>query len=297
MTAMSSTTNIYLVPYHSAPPARGVMRRCSGHFATVEEAIASQEWPYDNGDDPSFFMARHHGNPLTWGVCRQQVRNTIRPGSIVVFFSFTKIETVYRYRMSAVATVANKIDRRMVFKDARFRSRTGRYLNVLIKPENGGWRYDEDDRHSSYRHEDWLWRIASHDGLEKTPFKRRHRTTYRKRWFAEASVDLAKNYVLFSSAPDETYIAPNPPQIAKANRGEHERWMHRALKQLTIDKAAALHRTHRCHLRNTGFGYSHPALTFQLPVHEAVSWRKSLIAALRSEGQSGSHRRTRRPSD
>jgi hypothetical protein len=155
---------------------------------------------------------------------------------------------------------------------------------VLIKPETGGWTYDENDRPASYRHKDWLWRISDHDGLSKTAFDCTHKTAYQQCWFAKPDVDLAENYVLFSSAPDETYIAQRPPQIATAKNGKHERWTDSALKRLTIDKAATLHRNQRAHLRNTGFGYSHPVLRFKLRVSEAVSWRKSLIVALRSKG-------------
>ena len=79
-------TSIYLVCFHSQH--RETTEDCSGQYRAVEEAIQQGEWPYDNGDDPSFFVAGA-GGPLTWGVCRQNLRTAIRQGSIVVFFSFT----------------------------------------------------------------------------------------------------------------------------------------------------------------------------------------------------------------
>jgi len=47
----------------------------------VETAIRDAEWPYDNGDDPSFHMARKSGR-LTWGVCRKGLRNAIKLESV-----------------------------------------------------------------------------------------------------------------------------------------------------------------------------------------------------------------------
>jgi hypothetical protein len=64
----------------------------------LEKAIIDGEWPYDNGDDPSFYVARR-GGLLTWGVCRQDVRNSIEPGSIVVFFAYTSKDGAVYYRL------------------------------------------------------------------------------------------------------------------------------------------------------------------------------------------------------
>jgi hypothetical protein len=105
---MMKKTDVYFVPYHSNP--RQDFNGCSGQYAVVERAINQTGWPYDNGDDPSFY-AQHQGALLTWGVCRQQIRNAIRPGSIVVFFSFTGEGCTTCYRMAAVVTVAEKLDR------------------------------------------------------------------------------------------------------------------------------------------------------------------------------------------
>jgi len=94
--------DIYIACFHSQPGQD--IKRASGQFEVVEKAILAGEWPYDNGDDPSFYQARR-GNPLTWGVCRQNVRNAIQPQDIVVFISFTKAAGAIRYRLCAVATV------------------------------------------------------------------------------------------------------------------------------------------------------------------------------------------------
>jgi hypothetical protein len=228
-------------------------------------------------------MSRRRGGPLTWGVCRQDVRTAIRAGSIVVFFSYSKTGTVYRYRMSAVATVGEKLNRYEIFDDPRFVPHADKYLNLLIRPDLNGWKYDERDRHRSHRHPDWLWRIADHGRLSREQFCTRHQRVREAGGFAGCAIPMARNYVVFSSMSDETYLSPNPPDVAIAERGEREVWVNASLKHLTIDRAAQLHNANRRHLRSRGFGYSHPELRFEMGADEAGDWRRSVIAALRAE--------------
>jgi hypothetical protein len=94
---------------------------------------------------------------------------------------------------------------------------------------------------------------------------------------------MARNYVVFSSEPDETYISPNPPEVAIAERGERELWIDSELKRLTIDKAAQSHRANRGFLRSRGFGFVHPELRFAMASEDAPAWRLSVIAALQAE--------------
>ncbi len=37
-------------------------------------------------------MPRKFGGPLSWGICRQDVRNRLPHGDLVVFFSFRKFK-------------------------------------------------------------------------------------------------------------------------------------------------------------------------------------------------------------
>src|SRR5271157_8582 len=142
VSAQGSTakTAVYLVCFHSQEPA--TLDGCDEQFLTVERAIQNHEWPYDNGDDPSFYVARR-GGPLTWGVCRQDLRNSIAKGSIVVFFSYTPLtKDEVLYRLCAVETVADKLDHRAVYVDRRFSRFRGIYINTLITRRIDGWRYD-----------------------------------------------------------------------------------------------------------------------------------------------------------
>ncbi|MGB8259025.1 MAG: hypothetical protein WCE75_01680 [Terracidiphilus sp.] len=285
MTASGKRTAIYLVCFHSERPTS--LDGTKGQFRKVETAIDNDEWPYDNGDDPSFYVARQ-GGPLTWGVCRQDLRNAIEKDSIVVFFSFTsRPNGDIAYRLCAVATVDDKVDHRAIHDDRRLRRFRNRYINRLITPEKGGWRYDESDRRPKQRHKDWLWRMADYRRATKQNFAEKHQRVYSDQWFAESAVasgelPLAGNYVVFSSRPDRTFISPEPPVVAIAEKGQREKWRNEKLRTLTVCKAASLRSDRRDFLRtgkNSG-GYVHRQLRFDVPADAASSWRGALIKAL-----------------
>ena len=267
---------VYLVAYHSQPSA---VCRGSGRYLEVEQALRENEWPYDNGDDPSFFAARHSGGPLTWGVCRPDVRNAIEPGSVCVFFAYTRVVNKTRYRLSAVATVAYRLDRRSILQDATFSQAD--YANLLIRRQGNGWLYDESDRPQSDRHDDWLWRIATNRTRKKSAFESRHKIIYETGRFDDGDLEVGENYVVFSNQVDQTYISRNPPHVATARPGyEHESWCSEVLRKLTVAKAAECNRQRRDYLRTGAAGYSHRQLVFDVPDGEGAEWRRSLIAAL-----------------
>jgi len=183
-----------------------------------------------------------------------------------------------------VGTVEEKLDRRTVFTDSRFTPSD--YLNILIRPENGGWRYDEEDRpnRTEARHPDWLWRIAAH-GRTTEEFYRQYRAVDETGWFTDAYVPVADNYILFHST-DQTYVAKKPPMVAEAllqPDGENEDWINPELHQLTIGEAAQHHRTQRAFLRikNRTHRNVHVELPFFMRSELAVTWRKKLIDALK----------------
>lgn len=279
-------TSIYFAPYHSQPGA--CLAGSSGLFRRVEEAIASCEWPYDNGDDPSFHAARR-GNPLTWGVCRQNVRNSknIQPGTIVVFFAFTRCDSTVFYRLSAVATVKDVLNRCELLKDTSFHQ--SRYLNLLIAPKRGGWEYQEDGRLETFQHTDWLWRIAAH-GRSSRQFNAQYERVYKAGWFRDGEVPIASNYVVFSNLPGETYIAGRPPRVAAAKVekgiGHHEKWENSELRKLTLDVAAQFGSTRTLRTANASGRNVHPVIRFRMPADEAIEWRRSLVQALQGAERS-----------
>lgn len=271
-------TTVYLVCFHSAKPTS--LRGSTGQYLTVETAIQEDKWPYDNGDDPSFYVARR-GGPLTWGVCRQDLRNSIAKDSIVVFFSFTPApERRILYRLCGVASVSDKVDHRAIHNDLRFEPFRHLYINGLIVPKNSGWFHDESDRRTSHRHRDWLWRIADKGGLTSEAFRTTHATIYEEDWFSDGAVPLGRNYVVFSCRPDETLIVPHPPTVAVATNGQLEVWTNPDLRALTLDTAA------RCRLRGRSLRTKNPfrphrQIRFDLPADEASRWRDELFEVLR----------------
>jgi hypothetical protein len=273
-------TSIYLVPYHSETGRH--LKNSTGQFAVVENAIAAGEWPYDNGDDPSFYVARR-GGTLTWGVCRQNVRNAIKPGSIVVFVSFTPEGPNVNYRLSAVATVSKKLDHRSVYSCSLLTGQIGLYLNILIRPDKQCWQHNENDRGRTAQHSDWLWRIAVH-GRNQDEFNARYKKIYESDRFCENDVELATNYCTFSAEANETFISPNPPKVAVAEKGQHESWNDQQLRRLTVGFAAAHHYNRRDYLRtaNRSGKNVHPHIRFQISTEQARKWRRELIAALKA---------------
>src|SRR5689334_17326563 len=68
------------------------------------DAAFTGGFPYDVGDDPAFFSASQCNGPVTWGVCRPDVRGALQNGDWVGFFSATHWKeqpTVTNYRFVA----------------------------------------------------------------------------------------------------------------------------------------------------------------------------------------------------
>jgi hypothetical protein len=300
MSASDNRTAIYLVCFHSEKPSS--LDDSKGQYRKVETAICHDEWPYDNGDDPSFYVARAGGR-LTWGVCRQDLRNAIAKDGIVVFFSFTPlVNNEIQYRLCAVATVDEKLDHRAVHHDPRFLQSRPLYINGLITPKNDGWQYDENDRSSSLRHKDWLWRMADHRGITQKSFTEKYESIYRKGWFPDSVVGtpkllLADNYILFSTLPDRAFISPDPPEVAVAVKGQHEKWTNDKLQAMTVGKAASLAKGGRDYLRvaNKSGRNVHRQIRFDMPADEASRWRDDLIAALKKATEDRKTGKPRRP--
>jgi hypothetical protein len=271
-------TTIYFACFHSEI-ARN-LRGSTGQYLAVETAILDREWPYDNGDDPSFYVARR-GGPLTWGVCRQDLRNAIRKDCLVVFFSFTRdlvVDGRTMYRLCAVATVADKVEHRAIHHDPRINQFRYMYTNGLIVPKNGGWCHDESDRPKMHQHKDWLWRIADHRGMTKGEFARKYAAIYEDGWFSNNSVSLASNYILFRSDPRHTLILQNPPNVAFAINGQREEWTNSDLHAMTLGTAARWGGRDRLRIPNRS--RPHRQIRFQMPADDATVWRDALMGAL-----------------
>src|ERR1700733_1304206 len=239
---------IYVAPFH-AMHYKSSRSPCGSTIAAFQKALNQQAWPYDNGDDPSFYAKRRFGGRLTWGICRQDVRNQLSPNDIVVFFSFRRVEETgdSEYRLCAVATVERTVSQIELWQDKGLKVFT-QYFNLLIRPSKirrGVWEHYEPTLEGTRIHRDWLWRIADHRGLRKKDF-RRIEDTERIELGANirsCSINVASNYVLFSNDPKQSYILSKPPVVAWHSKGKvAEEWnrdrFSQAVREITLDAAA-----------------------------------------------------------
>lgn len=281
--------NLYLAPFHSSFSGYG-KNACGKAWGPLSEAVEQGEGPYDiPGDDPSLFSHRRYGGSLTWGVCRQQVRNALRPGDVVVFFSFGKSrhDRAVEYRLCAVATVERKVRQTDVWHNPAL-GRYRRYLNLLIRParQDNAWEHYEPGAKDA-GHRDWLSRIAEHGGLKKRDFERLERSNLLP---ADARVHgrplrIAENYVIFSSNPTETMILENPPVIAwNRKNGSRETWesddFSRAVKDATLGVAHQYGAPGFRTLRSRNLQRAHPPVHWAMPPDEGRQWRAWLLRSL-----------------
>lgn len=279
--------DIYLAVFRSSYSGYGD-GTCGKAYRALSDALERGSWPYDMGDDPSFFSQRRSGFNLTWGICRQQVRNRLQPGGIVVFFSVRRRseQHPFEYCLCAVATVERKVRQSDIWRDGELRKRFGRYLNLLIRPRGSrAWEHHEPG--SEKPHEDWLWRIATQDGLRRKDFVRLEANDVLPigAKIRGCPVSIAENYVIFSSQQDGTYIPTKPPLVALCDsNGNPEEWLDdklsRKLRAHTL-AVAKEYGSHRRSLRSVHKQHSHPVIRWSMPTDEAAKWRSRLIEVLR----------------
>lgn len=283
----SAKTTIYLAAFHSSFRGYGA-GDCRASYAPLSEALERVEWPYDTGDDPSFFSRRYFGGQLTWGICRQQIRTRIQPGDVVVFFSFRNRDgEPVEYRLGAVATVERKVSQADLWNKSEGSGYWRRYLNLLIRQSHfGGWEHYEKGAPPRKWHSDWAWRIADHEKLQKKHFKSINEagvisqtTRVNGRPFK-----IAQNYVIFSGKSSETYVLNNPPIVAWCERPERwEEWnddaLSGAIKKRTVDLSLVY--GGRGSLRTRNPWRPHPCDSWEMPASQAQAWRGEFIRFLR----------------
>jgi len=248
------------------------------------EAVKRQEWPYDGGDDPSFFCAQYlpkRGGRLTWGICRPDVRNKLRPGDTVAFFGFRPRDGGLDYYFCGYGTVDKKVRQTDIWcepKLAVYRE----YLNLLVHPDGAVFRWHEPHRnHRRKVHRDWLWRIANREGFRSKDFPldlevfKPGRTCLGS---PSRLVKIAENYVVFrpesAKGHPDTYILRDPPLVARHENGwgrVEERWRQdqvaKKIQGLTVDLSRSPHR--RLRTRNPTQPHRH----IHIP-RDAAEWRR-----------------------
>jgi hypothetical protein len=240
--------SLYVAVYLARPPVRR-LTKCASETATAFCAAAlTSDFPYDAGDDPAFFSARRHNNPITWGVCRTDIRCDIEKDDAIVFFAAQtdQLNNVLCYRFVAALRVANKIRHTDLSNHGLF----PQYLNLLIRPSGDGWEHHEPV--PKQKHLDWLWRITCRSQVAPLALPPKE-TTYRdafgkthkeKHWekagnahvpgtplkINECDIPVANNYVIFSDY--SPIVADNPPTVALyVPRMQCEHWSDDELSQ------------------------------------------------------------------
>ena len=180
-------------------------------------AAMTSGFPYDLGDDPAFFSASECNGPVTWGVCRPDVRGAIAPGDWIAFFSAShpsQETAVTHYRFVAALCVERKIRQVDIFVDSShclFRD----YLNLLVRPNGAGWEHYEPGLAPSKWHRDWLWRLCERRGLRKKQVIRLGDDHHSG---DELPRSVAENYIIFSTG--KSVIASKPPLVAVYRKGD-----------------------------------------------------------------------------
>ncbi len=282
---------IFLSPYKSEPLNGGAPIGCGKVFAQLQKALEQDSWPYDGGDDPSFFCRGHSGNALTWGVCRADVRAELKADDIVIFFSFSPDSTGVVYRLSAVATVEQKIQHSAIFFDPAF-GVYRKYFNLLVRPnhsQNREWIHHEP--YTAEPHLDWLNRLAVYRKYSKDALKAQSATGRVRvgQSIGGTPFVFGNNYVLFSQKPEHTLVLKEPPIVAHAEPPRSEQWRRDKLSKAIWRKTFGELRQHKptcrrtLRLNKTQHPHSPPA-RWEVDDESSRQWRSEMINYLLEQG-------------
>jgi hypothetical protein len=284
---------IYLSPYHSRVLGRTDNSGCSKSYGPLHAALQQENgWPYDLGDDPSFFSRRHLSGPLTWGVCRPDARSQVQRGDVVAFFSFSKVPGGVEYRLSAIATVEHKISQADIFL-CRACRKYRRYLNLLVRAgdrDGRRWMHHEPGAPERDWHKDWLSRIAPYRTFDKGDLKRqaaRDEVTVGKP-IGRKPFAFGENYVVFSADPRLTIVLGRPPLVAFAAPPSVEVWkiadrMSRSIFARTLAEARRNGIQRSLRIPRRPHPHS-PPIRWELSPEALNRWRRGFIEFLVGEG-------------
>ena len=98
-------------------------------------------------------------------------------------------------------------------------------------------------------------------------------------------MEIANNYIIFSSTDDETHVLPKPPVVAFHYRGEpFEEWnpdkLGEEVKGFTLDKAKQVNGRRRW-LRTRNPTQPHRHIMFELNQRDALTWRTDFMRLIR----------------
>jgi hypothetical protein len=279
---------VFLSPYTSIYPTNAQSFGSPKSFEPLHAALRKGEWPYDYGDDPSFFCRYNLKGNLTWGVCRADVRSQVQPGDVVVFLSFTRMNEQVDYRLCAIATVERKIRQGDIFSDPSY-VKYSHYLNLLVRPTDGAWRsweHHEPGAPERDWHKDWLSRIVPFKFFSKGELDRQAQT---HRVSLDSYLDgkqfrFGYNYVLFSDDPIQTLVLQYPPTVAHAAPPRSEVWCPDKLSseifKRTVEEAQPKGVKRTLRLDNKVLQPHSPPIRWELSEREIGAWRNGLFEFL-----------------
>lgn len=269
---------VYITPFRSRLPEKyqTANRRA---LSESTQALRAGTWPYDFGDDPAFYSARAQRGPVTWGVCRRDVRRAVQPGHVLLFFSVEEEKhNNFIYKFCALLTVKQKIRQTDIWKTEALNSNRQfrRYENLLIRPTKDSWRQSEPGLPQREWHKDWLSRLTFKDS-DTIEFRQAQENGFLTNQQAERFVD--RNYIIFSNAPEASFICEYPQAIASCGgNGMVESWVDspfaNKLKSFTVDHT-------RGNLRTRNKQRAHRHSKWLLEQSELQDWRGGFVEWLR----------------
>jgi hypothetical protein len=157
-TAYDREVNAYLCTYRRKKPSARELRE-TGAAANQDPLLRAfledyEDSYYDWGDDPSFFAAQNllgDVRKASWGVCRRDVRNTLRERDIVVFFCGRQDEHTWGYYFVGFGTVQVLVERSALWTDPAH-SPYRKFYNVLARFDGG--RLVQSETFHDF-HDDW----------------------------------------------------------------------------------------------------------------------------------------------
>jgi len=257
-------SNIYVVVYNH--PSNEQLGRITIQNEITQGFLNNyNNWLYDVGDDPSFYCSNLYNTNLSWGICRPNIRNKIRPNDIVVFFCYNGSNQTYF--LVGLATVEEKIKQTQIWTDNNY-IQYQQNFNLLIRLNNGIWEHHEPLFNIHGQHKDWANRLAS-----RFP----NATFQYDEEYLSYSYAIQDNYVLFKVDQQDTCILNNPIPVANWEPGAYnENW------PLNTDDSIAVrnmifNETHRESLRVHPNNQGHVHIFIAKNEEELLIWKNNFI--------------------
>ncbi|WP_433619214.1 hypothetical protein [Paenibacillus cellulositrophicus] len=169
------------------------------------------QWSFmDLGDDPSFFAAQQFNHNITWGICRLDVRNSLKKNDIVLFFGAKKVMNKLHYYFIGWATVLEKIKQTDIWTDERYFCFQKNSNLLFYKMENNRFHYKEKIFEKYKHRKEWLWKISN----GKKGMKNAVLLLSKEFKTIPEVFDVHPNYVIFSNSTRETVILNQPIKVA-----------------------------------------------------------------------------------